>query len=149
MTRLVISLGGFAQDLFVNREVRHRFAEPCVLLFQILDPPDLVRLRSTEVFAQAVLGHLRHTNLADRVGNSRALRRQNIYLPQLRYDLFRLVCCGSFQVMSAYNPEADARFSVEAARGLQAGKSLMPKRWLAKQDTTLSAMNWPCNSTRP
>jgi hypothetical protein len=33
---------------------------------------------------------------------------------------------------SAYKPEADARFSVEAARGLRAGKSLMPKHWLAK-----------------
>ena len=51
----------------------------------------LIGLRTAVLVAPAVVRNLRDTDLADRVGNGRALQRQHVYLPQLRYDLFWFV----------------------------------------------------------
>ena len=42
-----------------------------------------------------IIRHLGHADLTDRVGNGLALRDQNVNLPQLRDNLFRLVSLSS------------------------------------------------------
>src|SRR5947209_2902623 len=51
----------------------------------------LVALQPAELLSPAIIRHLGHPDLTDRIGNALALRDQNIDLPQLRNDLFRLV----------------------------------------------------------
>jgi hypothetical protein len=100
----VISLGCFSEDHLVERQIRDRFAKPRVLLLQLLHPFDLVRLKPPELFAPPVVGQLRHADLADRISHRRTLRRQDVHLPQLRDDLFRLVSLAYIQSSSEENP---------------------------------------------
>src|SRR6476659_7841327 len=51
----------------------------------------LLALQPTELLAPPIIRHLAHPDLADCVHQVLALRDQNIDLPQLRNDLFRLV----------------------------------------------------------
>src|SRR5262249_1338494 len=51
----------------------------------------LLGLQPAELLAPPIIRHLAHPDLADCVHHVLALRDQNIDLPQLRDDLFRLV----------------------------------------------------------
>src|SRR5712675_3610476 len=65
--------------------------KPSVLRLEILQALDLVALQAAELLAPAVIRHLAHPDRTDRLGHALALRGQNINLPQLGDDLFRLV----------------------------------------------------------
>src|SRR5262249_28586314 len=88
---LVVSPGCLLQDQLVQRQIRHRTAKPIVLRLEILQPPDLVALQAAELLPPPVVGHLAHPDRADRFRYALTLRGQNINLPQLGDDLFRLV----------------------------------------------------------
>src|SRR5262249_3404943 len=88
---LVVSPGGLLQDQLVQRQIRHRTAKPIVLRLEILQPLDLVALQAAELLPPAVVSHLAHPDRADRFRYALTLRGQNINLPQLGDDLFRLV----------------------------------------------------------
>src|SRR5262249_27635752 len=88
---LVVSPGGLLQDQLVQRQIRHRTAKPIVLRLEILQPLDLIALQAAELLPPAVVSHLAHPDLADRFRYALTLRGQNINLPQLGDDLFRLV----------------------------------------------------------
>src|SRR5580704_668178 len=60
-------------------------------LLQLLQALHLVVLQTTKLLAPTVIRHLADTDRADRIGGALPLRGQNINLPQLRDDLFRLV----------------------------------------------------------
>ena len=101
---LIISLGGFGEDHFVECQIGNRFPEPGVLLLQLLHSFDLVRLQPVELFAPAVIGQLRHADLADGIGYRCSLRGQHIDLPKLGDDLFRLVFLAYFRPSSGKYP---------------------------------------------
>jgi len=88
-----------SHTLLVDRQIRHGSPEPRVLLFEILDPLDLVGLQSAEFFAPAVVGQFAHANLADSISNRATLRCQNINLAKLGNNLFRLVSLTHFSVL--------------------------------------------------
>src|SRR5262249_29378173 len=88
---LVVSPGCLLQDQLVQRQIRHRTAKPIVLRLEILQPLDLVALQAAELLPPPVVGHLAHPDRADRFRYALTLRGQNINLPQLGDDLFRLV----------------------------------------------------------
>src|SRR6476661_1088972 len=62
-----------------------------VLELKVLQTLHLLALQHTELLAPPIIRHLAHPDLADCVHQVLALRDQNIDLPQLRNDLFRLV----------------------------------------------------------
>src|SRR4029453_10732442 len=64
-------------------------------VLQVLQPLPLMGFQPAELLAPAVLRHLGHADRADRVGHALALRGQNLNLPQLRDNLFRLVSLPS------------------------------------------------------
>src|SRR6478752_5136185 len=66
-------------------------AQPAVLELKVLQTLHLLALQPTELLAPPIIRHLAHPDLADCVHQVLALRDQNIDLPQLRNDLFRLV----------------------------------------------------------
>src|SRR5262249_42295100 len=58
---------------------------------KILQALHLLALQPAKLLAPPIIRHLAHPDLADCVHHVLALRNQNIDLPQLRNDLFRLV----------------------------------------------------------
>src|SRR5262245_31701953 len=88
---LEVSPRGLLQNELVQRQIGDRLAQPAVLEFEVLQALHLLNLQPAELLAPAIVGYFAHTNLADRVGHVLTLRDQNIHLPQLRNDLFRLV----------------------------------------------------------
>jgi hypothetical protein len=82
---------GLLQNELVQRQIGDRLAQPAVLEFEVLQALHLLDLQPAELLAPAIVGHFAHTNLTDRVRHVLTLRDQNIHLPQLRDDLFRLV----------------------------------------------------------
>ena len=60
--------GGLFQDQLVERKIRRRPAQSRVLRLQVLQPLDLIRLQTTKLLPAAVVGHLGHSDRADRVG---------------------------------------------------------------------------------
>src|SRR5215813_14085799 len=58
---------------------------------KVLQALHLLALQPAELLAPPIIRHLAHPNLADGVRHGLPLRDQNIDLPQLRDDLFRLV----------------------------------------------------------
>src|SRR5262249_31053803 len=75
----------------VQRQIRDCLAQPAVLKLKVLQPLHLLGLQPTELLTPPIIRHLAHPDLADCVHHVLALRDQNIDLPQLRDDLFRLV----------------------------------------------------------
>src|SRR6266480_1501677 len=69
----------------------HKLAQPAVLELKVLQALHLLGLQPAELSAPPIIRHLAHADLADCVHYVLALREQNIDLPQLRDDLFRLV----------------------------------------------------------
>src|SRR2546421_1218183 len=88
---LEVSPGGLLQNELVQRQIRDRLAQPAVLEFKVLQALHLLALQPAELLAPPIIRHLAHPDLADCVHQVLALRDQNIDLPQLRNDLFRLV----------------------------------------------------------
>src|SRR5438445_12552946 len=62
-----------------------------VLELKLLQALDLLNLQPAKLLTPAIVGHLAHTDLPDRLRHALALRDQNIDLAQLRDDLFGLV----------------------------------------------------------
>ena len=89
---LEVSPGGLLQDQLVQRQIRHRPAQPGVLRLQLLQPLHLVATSARHTPGASGSTSPRVTPIA-RIASATglALRRQNINLPQLRDDLFRLV----------------------------------------------------------
>src|SRR5215813_5996901 len=58
---------------------------------KVLQALHLLALQPAELLAPPIIRHLAHPNLADGVRHGLPLRDQNVDLPQLRNDLFRLV----------------------------------------------------------
>src|SRR5262249_32528821 len=75
----------------VQRQIRDRLAQPAVLKLKVLQALHLLGLQPAELLAPPIIRHLAHPDLADCIHHGLALRDQNIDLPQLRDDLFRLV----------------------------------------------------------
>src|SRR6185437_13171752 len=88
---LEVSPGGLLQNELVQRQIRDGLAQPAVLELKVLQTLHLLALQPTELLAPPIIRHLAHPDLADCVHQVLALRDQNIDLPQLRNDLFRLV----------------------------------------------------------
>src|SRR5207244_11427529 len=97
-----VSPSRLLQDQLVQRQVRHRTTKPSVLRLEILQALDLVALQAAELLAPAVIRHLAHPDRTDRLGHALALRGQNINLPQLGDDLFRLVTLPSSALRSSF-----------------------------------------------
>src|SRR5499426_2443137 len=62
-----------------------------VLELKVLQALHLLGFQPAELLAPPIIRHLTHPDLADCIHHVLALRDQNIDLPQLRDDLFRLV----------------------------------------------------------
>src|SRR5262249_15216508 len=62
-----------------------------VLELKVLQALHLLGLQPTELLPPPIIRHLAHPDLTDCIHHVLALRDQNIDLPQLRDDLFRLV----------------------------------------------------------
>src|SRR5262249_49765801 len=88
---LEVSPSSLLQNQLIQRQIRNRLAQPAVLELKVLQPLHLLDLQPTELLAPPIIRHLAHADLADCVHHVLALRDQNIYLPQLGDDLFRLV----------------------------------------------------------
>src|SRR5437870_12706352 len=58
-----------------------------VLELKLLQALDLLSLQPYKLLTPAIVGHLAHTDLPDRLRHALALRDQNIDLAQLRDDL--------------------------------------------------------------
>src|SRR5262245_14062913 len=71
---------------------------PSAVTYQPFIELRLVRLQPAVLVAPPVIRHLRHADRQDRIYQQRPLRDQNINLPQLRNDLFRL---GFFAMQSS------------------------------------------------
>src|SRR5262249_23733106 len=71
--------------------IRDCLAQPAVLQLKVLEALHLLALQPAKLLAPPIIRHLDHPDLADCVHHVLALRDQNIDLPQLRNDLFRLV----------------------------------------------------------
>src|SRR5262249_38071091 len=88
---LEVSPGGLLQNELVQRQIRDGLAQPAVLELKVLQALHLLGFQPAELLAPPIIRHLAHPDLADCVRYVLALRDQNIDLPQLRNDLFRLV----------------------------------------------------------
>src|SRR5262249_13228448 len=88
---LEVSPGGLLQNELVQRQIRDGLAQPAVLELKVLQALHLLALQPAELLAPPIIRHLAHADLADCIHHRLALRDQNIDLPQLRDDLFRLV----------------------------------------------------------
>src|SRR5262249_23046084 len=86
-----VSPGGLLQNELIQRQIRDCLAQPAVLELKVLQALYLLGLQPAKLLAPAIIRHLAHADLADCVHHILALRDQNIDLPQLRNDLFRLV----------------------------------------------------------
>ena len=87
----VVGSVGLLQDQLVQRQVGDGLPQSAVLQFEFFQPLNLIELQAAELIAPAMVGHLAHADRADRVGNALPLGGENINLPQLRNNLFRLV----------------------------------------------------------
>src|SRR5262249_9135621 len=87
---LEVSPRSLLQNEFIQRQIGNRLAQPAVLELKVLQALHLLGLQPTELLAPPIIRHLAHADLADCVHPVLALRDQNIDLPQLRDDLFRL-----------------------------------------------------------
>src|SRR5262249_43821109 len=83
--------GGLLQNELVQRQIGNRLAQPAVLELKVLQALHLLGFQPTELLAPPIIRYLAHPDLADCIHHVLALRDQNIDLPQLRDDLFRLV----------------------------------------------------------
>src|SRR5215472_6771969 len=88
---LEVSPGGLLQNELVQRQIGNRLAQPAVLELKVLQALHLLGLQPTELLPPPIIRHLAHPDLTDCIYHVLALRDQNIDLPQLRDDLFRLV----------------------------------------------------------
>src|SRR5262249_7960825 len=88
---LEVSPGGLLQNELVQRQIRDGLAQPAVLQLKVLEALHLLALQPAKLLAPPIIRHLAHPDLADCVHHVLTLRDQNIDLPQLRDDLFRLV----------------------------------------------------------
>src|ERR1700756_965015 len=88
---LEVSPGSLLQNELVQRQIRDRLAQPAVLELKLLQALDLLNLQPAKLLTPAIVGHLAHTDLPNRLRHALALRDQNVDLAQLRDDLFGLV----------------------------------------------------------
>src|SRR6266536_3466578 len=88
---LEVSPSSLLQNELIQRQIGNRLAQPAVLELKVLQAFHLLDLQPTELLAPPIIRHLAHADLADCVHHILALRDQDIHLPQLRDDLFRLV----------------------------------------------------------
>src|SRR5262249_38711127 len=65
--------------------------QPAILQLKVLEALHLLALQPAKLLAPPIIRHLAHPDLTDCIHHVLALRDQNIDLPQLRNDLFRLV----------------------------------------------------------
>ncbi len=79
------------QDQLLQRQIRYGFAQPLVLILEVIQPFDLVGLQTAELLAPSIVGERRDADRADRLRHRAALREQHVHLPQLGDDLSRLV----------------------------------------------------------
>src|SRR5262249_38998401 len=88
---LEVSPGGLLKNELVQCQIRDRLAQSAVLELKVLQALHLLALQPAKLLAPPIIRHLAHPDLADCVRHGLPLRDQNIDLPQLRNDLFRLV----------------------------------------------------------
>src|SRR5262249_45969934 len=88
---LEVSPGGLLQNELVQRQIRDCLAQPAILQLKVLEALHLLALQPAKLLAPPIIRHLAHPDLTDCIHHVLALRDQNIDLPQLRDDLFRLV----------------------------------------------------------
>jgi hypothetical protein len=74
---LEVSPRGFRQDHFIQREVRHRAAQPGVLGLKLLQALDLVALQTTIFRAPAIIGYFRNPSHGEIVVKLVILRQQS------------------------------------------------------------------------
>src|SRR5262249_659543 len=79
------------QNELIQRQIGNRLAQPAVLQFKVLQALTCSLFSPPNSLTPPIIRHLAHADLADCVHHVLALRDQNIDLPQLRDDLFRLV----------------------------------------------------------
>jgi hypothetical protein len=79
MFAILHALEMFVADLFKSRSQLEAF-----------DEPFSHGLQPTKLLAPALIRHLGHADLADRIGNALIQRHQNINLSKRRNDLFQL-----------------------------------------------------------
>src|SRR4051794_10801351 len=79
------------KNQLVQRQIGNRFTQPTILSLEFLQTLYLFDLQPAKLLAPAVIGHLAHTDLTDRLCRALSLRNQHINLPKLRYNLLRLV----------------------------------------------------------
>src|SRR5690606_26190409 len=110
------SRGCVFQDQLLQRQIRHRLAQPVILFLEFLQPLHLIAFEATELLAPAVIRELRHADRANRFANRFSLRQQNIDLAQLRDDLFRLVLLlGHYNVLSQAQEPTSGRTTFQGA----------------------------------
>src|SRR5262245_28629555 len=89
------SITSIALSLRATRIARHSWVNSSMTLSIRYRRPshalDLLDLQPAKLLTPAIVGHLAHTDLPDRLRHALALRDQNIHLAQLRDHLFGLV----------------------------------------------------------
>src|SRR5215467_14164363 len=71
---LEVSPGSLLQNELVQRQIRDRLAQPAVLELKVLQALHLLDLQPVKLLTPAIVGHLAHTDLPDRLRHALALR---------------------------------------------------------------------------
>ena len=86
-----VSPGRFFQDLLVQGEIGHCPLQPCVFLFESLEPFFLIEVESAVLASPPVISVVGDTDLTYCMTNALATCNGNLDLPELVQDLLRAV----------------------------------------------------------
>lgn len=86
-----ISPRSLLQNQLVQSQMRDRAAKPLILFLKLLQTLQLLGVHAAVFLPPPVICHIGHADLADRIQHRPTLPVENLHLPQLRHDLFRLV----------------------------------------------------------
>ena len=114
-------------------------------MLKILDPPHLVRLEATKLFAPSIIRDLGHADLADRIRDCAALRCQNIHLTQLNDDLLWLVSLTHLVSSSGGNTHTLSRTTSTGEVHYETQKTLPPREKMELL-ATMFGKNGPYNA---
>src|SRR5262249_24619723 len=88
---LEVSPSSLLENELIQRQIGNRLAQPAVLELKVLQAFHRLGLAPATLRAPPIICSLAPAHLADCVHHGLLLRDQNVALPQLRDDLFRLV----------------------------------------------------------
>jgi hypothetical protein len=102
-----VSLGRFFQDLLVQGEIGNCSLQPCVLLFESLEPFCPVEVESAVLASPPVISVVGDTDLTYCMTNALAACNGNLDLPELVQDLLRAVTFSCHFCLPSMHPVSD------------------------------------------